>query len=96
MTQLVISLLIICLFSAGLALLLEIAGRYLADFGEAVIRVNDAKDLRVKAGSPLLSTLADSGIFIPSACGGRGTCAYCKVRVPKGGGPVLPDRKSVV
>ncbi|MFH1137051.1 MAG: FAD-binding oxidoreductase [Pseudomonadota bacterium] len=90
MTQLITSLLIICGFAAGLALLLEIAGHYLADFGEATIDVNGSKDLRVRGGNPLLSTLGDAGIFIPSACGGRGTCAYCKVRVVAGGGPVLP------
>ena len=90
MAQLIISLLILCGFTAGLALLLEIAGHYLADFGDVKIDINDSKQLSVRGGSPLLSTLGDQGIFIPSACGGRGTCAYCKVKVIDGGGPVLP------
>ena len=38
----------------------------------------------------MLSTLMGQGIFIPSACGGKGTCSYCKVKVLEGGGPVLP------
>ena len=45
---------------------------------------------RSRPGGPLLHTLGQAGIFIPSACGGRGTCAYCKVKVHEGGGPVLP------
>jgi Na+-transporting NADH:ubiquinone oxidoreductase subunit F len=90
MIQLLISLLILSAVSALLALFLEIADSYLADYGEKRIRINDEKDLVVKGGSPLLFSLMEQKIFIPSACGGRGTCAYCKVQVHEGGGPVLP------
>lgn len=76
--------------SALLALLLEIAHRYLANYGECRITINGEKELLVEGGGPLLFALADQGIFIPSACGGRGTCAYCKLKVFEGGGPVLP------
>jgi len=48
------------------------------------------KDLLVTGGRPLLQTLSENGVFLPSACGGKGTCGYCKVRVTEGGGPVLP------
>jgi Na+-transporting NADH:ubiquinone oxidoreductase subunit F len=88
--DLILGILVLCAISAVLALLLEVADSYLADYGEKLIRVNDQKDLLVKAGRPLLSTLMEEGLFIPSACGGRGTCAYCKVKVMEGGGPVLP------
>lgn len=90
MLQLILSLLVISGIGALLALLLEIADSYIADYGEKHIFVNDERDLVVKGGSPLLFALMDNGIFVPSACGGRGTCAYCKVKVLEGGGPVLP------
>ena len=90
MLPLLVSLIIISGIAALLALLLEIADSYLADYGDCHILVNEEKDLVVQGGNSLLASLADEGIFIPSACGGRGTCAYCKLRVLEGGGPVLP------
>jgi Na+-transporting NADH:ubiquinone oxidoreductase subunit F len=67
-----------------------VAGAYLADYGDLHIFVNEEDDLLVEGGNTLLSSLAEEGVFIPSACGGKGTCAYCKVKVLKGGGPLLP------
>lgn len=90
MIQIVVSLLIMSAIGALLAFLLEVADSYLADYGERHIRINDEKDLLVRGGNPLLFTLMEQGIFIPSACGGKGTCSYCKVQVHDGGGPVLP------
>lgn len=90
MLELMLSLLAISGMGALLALFLEIADTYIADYGEAHIVINDEKDLVVKGGSPLLSSLMEQGIFIPSACGGKGTCSLCKLRVLEGGGPVLP------
>jgi Na+-transporting NADH:ubiquinone oxidoreductase subunit F len=90
MLTLLISLLIMSGIAALLALLLEIADSYLADYGEKQILVNEQKQLVVEGGRPLLSTLMGQGIFIPSACGGKGTCSYCKVKVLEGGGPILP------
>lgn len=58
---------------------------------KARIFVNDRKDpLVVSSGQNLLSTLAAHEIYLPSACGGKGTCAACKCKVLKGGGDVLP------
>ena len=85
-----VNILIISGLAAFLAFLLEVAHRFLADYGECRILVNGQRELTVTGGSPLLFTLGEQGIFIPSACGGRGTCAYCKVKVLEGGGPVLP------
>lgn len=90
MLQSIISVLVISGIGALLALFLELADRFIADYGECKILINKEKELAVKGGSPLLFTLQDEGIFIPSACGGKGTCAYCKVKVLEGGGPVLP------
>jgi len=52
------------------------------------------KSLEVEGGGTLLSTLAASGIFIPSACGGKGTCGVCRCRVESGGGALLPTEVS--
>jgi Na+-transporting NADH:ubiquinone oxidoreductase subunit F len=90
MVQLILSLLAISGIAAFLALMLEIADSYIADYGEKHVIINNERDLIVKGGSPLLFSLMENQIFIPSACGGRGTCAYCKVKIPEGGGPVLP------
>ncbi|MBW2207045.1 MAG: 2Fe-2S iron-sulfur cluster binding domain-containing protein [Deltaproteobacteria bacterium] len=88
--QLVIGILILSAIGALLALLLEIANFYIADYGESHILINDEKDVVVEGGNPLLFSLMGEGIYIPSACGGKGTCSLCKVKVLEGGGPVLP------
>ena len=74
-----------------LALVLEVADSYLGFYGQCRIGINEGdKNLEVTGGSSLLSTLMDQGIFIPSACGGKGSCGYCKVKIAEGGGPLLP------
>lgn len=88
--ELLTSVSIVCGIGVVLALLLELANKYLADYGEKRILINNEKEIIVTGGSPLLSTLKSENIFIPSACGGKGTCAYCKISVLEGGGPVLP------
>jgi Na+-transporting NADH:ubiquinone oxidoreductase subunit F len=55
-----------------------------------VVNGNAEKPLHAKAGSTLLGTLADQKIFVPSACGGKGSCGVCKVEVLEGGGALLP------
>jgi Na+-transporting NADH:ubiquinone oxidoreductase subunit F len=90
MPHIITSVLVISAIGAVLALLLELADRFIADYGECNILINQEKELKVLGGSPLLFSLQDEGIFIPSACGGKGTCAYCKLKVLEGGGPVLP------
>ncbi len=64
--------------------------------GEVTIVVNQDPDkaLRTAAGSTLLGTLAANKIFIPSACGGKGSCGVCKVTVVEGGGAMLPTEVS--
>ncbi len=58
--------------------------------GPVKIIINDKKELVVEAGSTLLTTLGNNKIFLPSACGGGGTCAMCKCQVLEGGGEILP------
>jgi len=83
--------------SGILAVLLVIAERYLANYGTCAIDINQgAKRLEVQGGRPLLATLMAERIFIPSACGGRGTCAYCKVKVTRGGGQLIPTEENLL
>lgn len=89
MSSIVISTVSFTILSAIFALLLTIADRTVNNYGDVKLTINDEKELDVKGGSSLLSTLIDEKIFIPSACGGKGTCGYCKVKVLEGGGPVL-------
>ena len=59
--------------------------------GKLVIDINDGeKTLEVDGGGTLLGTLGSSGIFLPSACGGGGTCVQCVCQVNEGGGEILP------
>jgi Na+-transporting NADH:ubiquinone oxidoreductase subunit F len=90
MSDILLGLLTISGLAALLALLLEVADSFLADYGERHILVNEEKDMVVKGGRPLLFSMSENDIFLPSACGGKGTCGYCKVRVLEGGGPLLP------
>lgn len=89
MNSIMSSTLALTSISAVFALLLTLADRTIGDYGEVMLTINNDKELTVKAGSSLLSTLIEEKIFIPSACGGKGTCGYCKVQVHEGGGPVL-------
>lgn len=75
--------------SALFALLLTIADRTIGNYGEVSLTINDDKQFTIEGGNSLLSSLIEEKIFIPSACGGKGTCGYCKVKVDQGGGPVL-------
>lgn len=68
----------------------------LVSSGNVTISINNdpEKSVTVPAGGKLLQTLADQGIFIPSACGGGGTCAQCSCEVHSGGGSMLPTEES--
>ncbi|MCP9198439.1 NADH:ubiquinone reductase (Na(+)-transporting) subunit F [Gramella sp. GC03-9] len=61
--------------------------------GPVTINVNNEKDLEVGSGGTLLSTLGDNKLFLPSACGGGGTCIQCKCIVEEGGGAILPTEE---
>lgn len=82
--------------SGFLAILLVIAERFLANYGDCKVTINNEKELIVKGGSSLLATLNSQKIFLPSACGGRGTCAYCKCKVLEGVGPILPTEEPLL
>ncbi|HUW20732.1 MAG TPA: FAD-binding oxidoreductase [Sedimentisphaerales bacterium] len=88
-----ISVVVVSSVGAALAALLVVSERLIADYGECRIRINSERDLMVKGGGKLLSVLTDEKIFIPSACGGRGTCGLCKLKVLEGAGPLLPTEE---
>jgi Na+-transporting NADH:ubiquinone oxidoreductase subunit F len=71
--------------------ILIFAEKKILNYGPCEISINGGeKNLTIKGGSSLLSGLLENEIYIPSACGGRGSCAYCKVKVHSGGGPLSP------
>jgi Na+-transporting NADH:ubiquinone oxidoreductase subunit F len=74
----------------SLVALLLYARKKLTPQGDAKITINEEKEIVVSPGSTLLSTLSQNEIFLPSACGGGGTCAMCKCQVHEGGGSILP------
>ena len=77
-----------------LSIVISVAERYLNDYGECKIDINDgAKEMVVDGGTNLLTTLSDQKLFIPSACGGKATCGLCKVQVFEGAGPLLPTEE---
>jgi len=78
-----------------LVLMINLAESKLLPQGDISVNINgdDDKSLQVRPGSTLLSALATENIFLPSACGGGGTCALCKCQVHEGGGEILPTEK---
>jgi Na+-transporting NADH:ubiquinone oxidoreductase subunit F len=85
-----ITIITLSIIGGILALILSIAENYIANYGECTININNNKELTIEGGNSLLTTLITEEIFIPSACGGRGSCGYCKIKVDEGGGPLLP------
>ena len=81
---------LVILLAAGLM----IAERFLINYGICKLDINAGeKPLEVNGGQTVLSCLYANEIFIPSACGGKGSCGHCKITVISGGGPVLPTEK---
>jgi Na+-transporting NADH:ubiquinone oxidoreductase, subunit NqrF len=73
-----------------LVVVLIVAKRYLVTSGDVKILINGEKEVIAQAGSTLLNTLSTQSIFLPSACGGGGSCAQCRCQVIEGGGEILP------
>ncbi len=88
-----IAVAVVSLIGAGLAGLLVISEYFFANYGQCQITINDQREITVKGGNNLLSALTDDKIFIPSACGGRGTCGLCKLKAIEGAGVLLPTEE---
>jgi len=87
---LVVGTFIFLLVTMSLVAMLLVAKAKLAPSGPVSIGINGERELDVNGGSSLLSTLSDAKLFLPSACGGGGTCGMCKCQVHEGGGSILP------
>ncbi len=89
----------VALFTAIILLLVFVilgARSKLVSSGTVKIIVNDDRELQLPVGVKLMQGLADADLFVPSACGGGGTCGQCKVRVLSGGGAILPTETSFI
>ncbi|MDY0076685.1 MAG: NADH:ubiquinone reductase (Na(+)-transporting) subunit F [Bacteroidales bacterium] len=92
-TVVIISIIFFLVVIILLVGLLLFARKKLMPQGKVKITINDEKELEVEPGSSLLTTLSNNKIFLPSACGGGGTCAMCKCQVFEGGGSILTTEK---
>ncbi|WP_459129436.1 2Fe-2S iron-sulfur cluster-binding protein [Guggenheimella bovis] len=91
-----ISVGVISAIATFLALLLSIAQNTIGNYGEKEITINKDKVVKVDGGDTLLSGLIENDVFLPSACGGKGSCGYCKCKVVKGGGQILPTETGFI
>lgn len=83
------SLIVFLVIILLLVSILILAKDKLSPKGKVKVLLND-RELSVSPGSNLLSTLSTNGIFLPSACGGGGTCGMCRCQIMEGGGSILP------
>ncbi|MCA9408716.1 MAG: NADH:ubiquinone reductase (Na(+)-transporting) subunit F [Candidatus Omnitrophica bacterium] len=80
-----------------LIIILSIVKAKIASGGDCKIFINDEKEpIVVPSGGTLLTSLSNQKIFLPSACGGGGTCAMCKCQVVEGGGDILPTETGLI
>ena len=90
MLEIALGIIIFTVIVIALVFIIIAAKSQLVASGDVEILINDEKKIHVPVGAKLLTALADVGLFVPSACGGGGTCAQCKVKVLSGGGEILP------
>ncbi|MFC1538763.1 NADH:ubiquinone reductase (Na(+)-transporting) subunit F [Candidatus Latescibacterota bacterium] len=93
MSEFITPVLVLSSISLFLGIMLIFADKFFGDYGECKLIINDEKEFIVNGGSTILSYLSANKIFIPSACGGKATCGFCKGRVVSDVGPLLPTEK---
>lgn len=93
MTVIIASVIVFLVLILILVSVLLGAKSKLVPSGPVKININNEKDLEVGSGGTLLTTLGDNKLFLPSACGGGGTCVQCKCIVEEGGGSILPTEE---
>lgn len=91
-TIILLSIAVFLFIILALVLILLYAKKKLTPQGEVDLKVND-KEYTVEPGQTILSALSDQGIYLPSACGGQGTCGLCTCQILEGGGSILPTEK---
>ena len=92
-TTIISSIAIFLVMILALVSILLFAKSKLMPAGKVKITINGEKEIEVDGGSTLLNTLSNEGIFLPSACGGGGTCIQCTCQVHDGGGSILPTEE---
>ncbi len=88
------TVLVLIFLLAGVTVVLSFTDVLLGGRKQTKLRINKEKELPVSSGGTLLDALSENKIFIPSACGGKGTCGHCKVKVESGGGDILPTEEN--
>ncbi|MFA5642906.1 MAG: 2Fe-2S iron-sulfur cluster-binding protein, partial [Bacteroidales bacterium] len=86
----VVSIIAFLVVTLLLVALLLYAKTKLTPKGKVKMTINSDKELEVSPGENVLALLSNNSIYLPSACGGKGTCGMCKCRVTSGGGEILP------
>jgi Na+-transporting NADH:ubiquinone oxidoreductase subunit F len=90
MQEIIVAVILFTGIVMALAVMILFARSRLVPSGDITINVNGERDIAVHAGGKLLNVLGANELFLPSACGGGGTCGQCKVKVLEGGGSLLP------
>ncbi len=91
--EIILGVVMFTVIVAALVVIILSARAKLVSSGDVTIEINHEKTINVPAGGKLLQSLANAGLFLPSACGGGGTCAQCKCVVEEGGGAMLPTEE---
>jgi Na+-transporting NADH:ubiquinone oxidoreductase subunit F len=90
LTEILLGIGIFLILILSLVMVLLYARTKLTPQGSVKLNINDEKEIEVDPGNTLLNTLSNNEIFLPSACGGGGTCGMCSCQVIEGGGTILP------
>jgi len=94
--EIILGIVLFTIIIMALVLLILSARSKLVSTGEVTITINGEKTINTAAGGKLLGALAESQLFVSSACGGGGTCGQCKVKVFDGGGSILPTEEALI
>jgi len=91
-TIILLSIAVFLVIILALVLILLYARKKLTPQGNVTLEVND-KEFTVEPGQTVLSALSNQGVYLPSACGGQGTCGLCQCQILEGAGSILPTEK---
>jgi len=93
MTFIIYSIAVFLVIVLALVIILLVAKNFLSPSGQVTVTINGKDKLTVDQGGSLLSTLAAQDVYLPSACGGKGSCGQCKCQIVEGGGEILDSEK---
>jgi Na+-transporting NADH:ubiquinone oxidoreductase subunit F len=96
MSEILLGVALFTLIVLVLVLVILGARSQLVASGEVDIVINDERTIHISVGQKLLGALAKEKLFVPSACGGGGSCGQCRVRISEGGGAILPTESSFI